>query len=228
MCIFFYSLRKSRIYILISIISKLEKKQCVLCVRESQRDTDNRATVDKTQFKNDSAESRLYRWDSLFTIRKTCSNNVVFHKLILIITRAGAQHVAAPEVQQKKLGSFSSDMYGLGMTICAIYNQGRPLIQANHNPSDYLKQLEIVSVDLCSRYTRAWKNYQRFIHRKKSLLLSLTSLTIKLPLSCRWYRYLSGRRWRDSCIRIPIKGLPLKFWPWSSSSGIRSCTPCSS
>ncbi|EGI59100.1 SCY1-like protein 2 [Acromyrmex echinatior] len=48
----------------------------------------------------------------------------------------------APEVQQKKLGSFSSDMYSLGMTICAIYNQGRPLIQANHSCSDYLKQLE--------------------------------------------------------------------------------------
>ncbi|XP_011874672.1 PREDICTED: SCY1-like protein 2 isoform X2 [Vollenhovia emeryi] len=48
----------------------------------------------------------------------------------------------APEVQQKKLASFSSDMYSLGMTICAIYNQGRPLIQANHSCSDYLKQLE--------------------------------------------------------------------------------------
>ncbi|XP_026830100.1 SCY1-like protein 2 isoform X2 [Ooceraea biroi] len=48
----------------------------------------------------------------------------------------------APEVQQKKLGSFSSDMYSLGMTICAIYNQGRPLIQANHSCSDYLKQLD--------------------------------------------------------------------------------------
>lgn len=55
------------------------------------------------------------------------------------------QHVAAPEVQQKKLGSFSSDMYSFGMTICAIYNQGRPLIQANHSCSDYLKQLETVS-----------------------------------------------------------------------------------
>ncbi|XP_072748442.1 SCY1-like protein 2 isoform X1 [Anoplolepis gracilipes] len=48
----------------------------------------------------------------------------------------------APEVQQKKLASFSSDMYSFGMTICAIYNQGRPLIQANHSCSDYLKQLE--------------------------------------------------------------------------------------
>ncbi|KAF7395478.1 hypothetical protein HZH68_009528 [Vespula germanica] len=48
----------------------------------------------------------------------------------------------APEIQQKKLGSFSSDMYSLGMTICAIFNRGRPLIQANHNCSEYLKQLE--------------------------------------------------------------------------------------
>ncbi|XP_071649580.1 SCY1-like protein 2 isoform X2 [Temnothorax longispinosus] len=48
----------------------------------------------------------------------------------------------APEMQQKKLASFSSDMYSLGMTICAIYNQGRPLILANHSCSDYFKQLE--------------------------------------------------------------------------------------
>ncbi|KAK2586480.1 hypothetical protein KPH14_010749 [Odynerus spinipes] len=48
----------------------------------------------------------------------------------------------APEIQQNKLGSCSSDMYSLGMTICAIFNRGRPLIQANHNSSEYLKQLE--------------------------------------------------------------------------------------
>ncbi|CAK9798389.1 SCY1-like protein 2 [Anthophora quadrimaculata] len=48
----------------------------------------------------------------------------------------------APEVQQKKAGGFYSDMYSFGMTICAIFNQGRPLIQANHSCSEYLKQLE--------------------------------------------------------------------------------------
>ncbi|XP_034174802.1 SCY1-like protein bma isoform X1 [Osmia lignaria lignaria] len=48
----------------------------------------------------------------------------------------------APEIQQKKMGGFYSDMYSFGMTICAIFNQGRPLIQANHSCSDYLKQLE--------------------------------------------------------------------------------------
>ncbi|XP_017794218.1 PREDICTED: SCY1-like protein 2, partial [Habropoda laboriosa] len=48
----------------------------------------------------------------------------------------------APEVQQKKVGGFYSDMYSFGMTMCAIFNQGRPLIQANHSCSEYLKQLE--------------------------------------------------------------------------------------
>ncbi|XP_076686183.1 SCY1-like protein bma isoform X2 [Andrena cerasifolii] len=51
----------------------------------------------------------------------------------------------APEVQQKKRGGFYSDMYSFGMTICAIFNQGRPLIQANHNCSEYLKQLETLA-----------------------------------------------------------------------------------
>ncbi|XP_017884466.1 SCY1-like protein 2 isoform X2 [Ceratina calcarata] len=48
----------------------------------------------------------------------------------------------APEIQQKKMGGFCSDVYSFGMTICAIFNQGRPLIQANHNCSEYAKQLE--------------------------------------------------------------------------------------
>lgn len=64
-------------------------------------------------------------------------------------------HATAPEVQQKKVGGFYSDMYSFGMTICAIFNQGRPLIQGNHSCSEYLKQLENVSnsfyVVQCSR-----------------------------------------------------------------------------
>ncbi|XP_033331768.1 SCY1-like protein bma isoform X2 [Megalopta genalis] len=48
----------------------------------------------------------------------------------------------APEIQQKKQGSFYSDMYSFGMTICAIFNQGRPLIQANHSCTEYLKQID--------------------------------------------------------------------------------------
>ncbi|XP_023289663.1 SCY1-like protein 2 [Orussus abietinus] len=46
----------------------------------------------------------------------------------------------APEVQEKSC-SIMSDMFSLGMLICAIFNQGRPLIQANHSCSTYLKQM---------------------------------------------------------------------------------------
>jgi SCY1-like protein 2 len=36
-------------------------------------------------------------------------------------------------------------MFSLGLVVCAIFNQGRPLIQANHSSSAYMKQLEVVS-----------------------------------------------------------------------------------
>ncbi|XP_044733350.1 SCY1-like protein 2 [Chrysoperla carnea] len=48
----------------------------------------------------------------------------------------------APEMQTTSMCSILSDMYSLGMVICAIFNQGRPLIQANNSASLYLKQLE--------------------------------------------------------------------------------------
>lgn len=51
----------------------------------------------------------------------------------------------APEIQQKKVGYSLSDMYSLGMVICAIFNNGKPLIQANHNVNDYMRQLASVS-----------------------------------------------------------------------------------
>ncbi|XP_075230291.1 SCY1-like protein bma [Lycorma delicatula] len=50
----------------------------------------------------------------------------------------------APEVQTSSVCSILSDMFSLGMVICSIFNQGRPLIQANHSSSTYLKQLELL------------------------------------------------------------------------------------
>lgn len=51
----------------------------------------------------------------------------------------------APEIQiEKKYGTIS-DIFSLGMTICCIYNNGQPLIQAEYNPQLYLKQLDQVS-----------------------------------------------------------------------------------
>ncbi|XP_046472921.1 SCY1-like protein 2 [Neodiprion pinetum] len=48
----------------------------------------------------------------------------------------------APEVQQDSICSILSDMFSLGMVICAVFNQGRSLIQSNHSCSAYLKQIE--------------------------------------------------------------------------------------
>ncbi|XP_073976277.1 SCY1-like protein bma isoform X3 [Rhodnius prolixus] len=50
----------------------------------------------------------------------------------------------APEVQTLSQCSIKSDMFSLGMVICTIYNNGRPLIQANHSSSSYVKQLDML------------------------------------------------------------------------------------
>lgn len=38
-----------------------------------------------------------------------------------------------------------SDMFSLGMIMCAIFNNGRSLIQSNYSSSAYSKQFELVS-----------------------------------------------------------------------------------
>jgi SCY1-like protein 2 len=53
----------------------------------------------------------------------------------------------APEIQ---LGTApfvtpSCDMFSLGMLICSVYNGGKSLIQASHNPVAYAKQIDRVS-----------------------------------------------------------------------------------
>lgn len=50
----------------------------------------------------------------------------------------------APEVQSSSVCSILSDMFSLGMVMCAIFNHGKPLIQANHSSSTYVKQLDLV------------------------------------------------------------------------------------
>lgn len=51
----------------------------------------------------------------------------------------------APEIQTCSNCSILSDMFSLGLVICTIFNNGKPLIQAQNTPSAYLKQLEMVS-----------------------------------------------------------------------------------
>ncbi len=54
----------------------------------------------------------------------------------------------APEIQMEtgKGTTYLCDMFSLGMTICAIYNNGRSLIQANHSTSTYAKHVDRVSI----------------------------------------------------------------------------------
>ncbi|XP_025110543.1 SCY1-like protein 2 isoform X2 [Pomacea canaliculata] len=47
-----------------------------------------------------------------------------------------------PEMQLGRTCSPLSDMFSLGMVVCAIYNAGHSLIAADHNPNLYVKQLD--------------------------------------------------------------------------------------
>ena len=50
----------------------------------------------------------------------------------------------APEVQLHKTCTPLSDMFSVGMVICSIYNSGHSLINADHNPNLYVKQMDQV------------------------------------------------------------------------------------
>ena len=59
-------------------------------------------------------------------------------------TKCACTSVAAPEVQTQSTVSAASDMFSLGLVVAAIFNRGRPLIQANHSNPNYTKQMEMV------------------------------------------------------------------------------------
>ncbi|XP_053676283.1 SCY1-like protein 2 [Anopheles nili] len=50
----------------------------------------------------------------------------------------------APEIQTNSSCSILSDMFSLGMVVCAIFNHGRSLIQSGNSTSTYLKQMELL------------------------------------------------------------------------------------
>lgn len=52
----------------------------------------------------------------------------------------------APEVQASSACSPQSDMFSLGLLICSIFNNGRSPIQSALSTTQYIKQLEIVSL----------------------------------------------------------------------------------
>jgi len=63
----------------------------------------------------------------------------------------------APETQSTSKCSLLSDMFSLGMVICAVFNNGRPLIQAGNSTSNYAKQIESVGKQfLISEWPGSW------------------------------------------------------------------------
>ena len=51
----------------------------------------------------------------------------------------------APEVQSSSTCSPQSDMFSLGLLMCAIFLQGKSPLESNLSPANYLRQLEIMS-----------------------------------------------------------------------------------
>lgn len=51
----------------------------------------------------------------------------------------------APEIQTTEVCTYVSDMFSFGMLICTIYNNGYSLIDAQYNPSTYLRQLDTLT-----------------------------------------------------------------------------------
>ncbi|CAE1329904.1 SCYL2 [Acanthosepion pharaonis] len=50
----------------------------------------------------------------------------------------------APEILTDKTCTSLSDIFSLGMVVCSVYNSGKPLIEAEHSVSLYLKKLDQV------------------------------------------------------------------------------------
>ena len=80
----------------------------------------------------------------------------------------------APEIQLEpgKMCTVLCDMYSLGMVICAIYNNGRSLIQANHNPNTYAKKIDQVGISCSGSFRGIYIDLLR-CHGKCPILAAL-------------------------------------------------------
>ncbi|XP_026682592.1 uncharacterized protein LOC103513646 [Diaphorina citri] len=95
--------------------------------------------------------------DALLFLHQTCH---FVHRNVcpssIIVNKKGTWKLAgldfmAPEIQKESCCSTMSDAYSLGMTIAAIFNSGKSLIQANHSASNHLKQVSLGERVLLSR-----------------------------------------------------------------------------
>ncbi|XP_061730149.1 SCY1-like protein 2 isoform X2 [Cydia pomonella] len=71
----------------------------------------------------------------------------------------------APEVQTNGNCNILSDMFSLGLVICAVFNSGKPLIQANNNPMLYVKQIEFLDEQVSAVLPRVPAALQEAVQR---------------------------------------------------------------
>uniref|UniRef100_A0A1A9URR7 Protein kinase domain-containing protein n=1 Tax=Glossina austeni TaxID=7395 RepID=A0A1A9URR7_GLOAU len=80
----------------------------------------------------------------------------------------------APETQLNSKCSLLSDMFSLGLVICAVFNRGRPLIQAANTTSNYIKQLEMnpIQISLFASHIEIFQNDKSAIpfHRPRHFM----------------------------------------------------------
>lgn len=134
-------------------------------------------------------EATIYKtWTHLQVRRSLQVHSVCTHlgpvtETLLEVT--WCDFVTAPEVQTSSVCSVLSDMFSLGMVICAIFNHGRPLIQANHSSSTYLKQIELVRdfynyIDFNEISNTLFCQYRSWEHRLPALLGALYQAVIAI------------------------------------------------
>ena len=89
----------------------------------------------------------------------------------------------APEIQLEtsKTCTVLSDMFALGMVICAIYNQGKAMIQANHSAAVYTKRMEQVRMDTNILTSMASSTSWIFSFIKKNIEMKIVFSDNKIP-----------------------------------------------
>ncbi|CAH2034539.1 unnamed protein product, partial [Iphiclides podalirius] len=88
----------------------------------------------------------------------------------------------APEVQTNAHCNILSDMFSLGLVICAVFNGGKPLLQANNNPMLYMKQIEFLDHQVNAVLPRVPAALQEAVQRLLSLDPHPRPTTQLLPL----------------------------------------------
>ncbi|XP_069364741.1 SCY1-like protein 2 isoform X1 [Maniola hyperantus] len=71
----------------------------------------------------------------------------------------------APEVQMSGQCSILSDMFSLGLIMCAIFNHGKSLLQTNNNPMLYLRQIEFLEQQVNAVLPRIPAGLQEAVQR---------------------------------------------------------------